>query len=468
MSSRLVRCREGHVYDAATATACPVCGAPIATPPPGDSDRGTGATEDSRAKPQPPYALLALVVVTACAVLAGMIWLRQAPAKPPSASDTGGEAHKPPVALQSKPEPGRIAAPADAPDVKEALSTPKPPDSAAASTSQPKPASDQQATATAKPTDMGGPIVFDPKLEAAGAQEKPGPLGKPRPSQDSYPPQALARIQKQLGLSDLVVDAAVMASAAVTMKQAPTRQKAALIEALAARGSASAMVTLSNAYFNRSGIRPDMERGMRHLEVAAAAGFGPARLSLARILLSGEIVERDEPRAILLLIAATRGSVEGAAAMLSSLGINPETLGVTSRQVIKWAVEGDRRTVDAARELMTAKIAGGSFALAYFGAMRSRDANLKKEVLALAKDAVQLSEVGAFHLMSVINEEGKLVPTNLNEALIWADLYHRLCPQCTARPQRLAELERRSDKERLAEFEREIERLATSGLEAED
>lgn len=465
MSQRLVRCREGHVYDADAATACPVCG-----------DASTRSNADV-AQPdlptvsaKPPYAVVAIGSVAVMSLIAGAIWLRAGPETARSKIEgyVTAEPHRASQSEQSKPVPPAIANTAEAPGRQADATLPG---GASASTESTPPAARQLAVAEkpaeaarpAPPTNIGGPVVVDRELEAAGAAVKSGPLGQPA-VYEKYPPDRLARIQQELALSDLVVDAAVTAAATRAIKQSSSREKIALLEALAARGSTSAMVAVANAYFGNAGVPADVERGIRYIEDAAEAGFGPARLTLARMLLAGEIVKPDKPRAILLLIAATRGSTEGAGPLLSGLGIDPDKLGTTSRQVMSWAVEGDRRTVEAARELMTAKISGGSFALAFFGALRSQDPKLKKDVLALARDSVKLGEVGGFHLLSVLSEDGKLAPKNPTEALIWSNLYRQLCPQCTARPERIADLERRADKARLADFNREVESLAISGL----
>lgn len=454
----MVRCREGHFFDVAASSRCPVCGHDVLekSEAPRSGDAGSGGSGNRRQNGDgigPQALIFGGIAVVATTLLVGA-WLafRGAPEAVVSQESDNSLAiaaadkergHAPNRYQDHGEEPS--AAQSESPS---AISPDRVDDKASL-----RAASDGKVVADPSGTlehDNVGTSRPEPAPEKARPNTTPLPL--PRVT---YPPEQAVAAQKALGLSDLLLDSEISAAAAEAMEKEPSPELAALLLQLADRGDVQSKVLLSNAYLSGRGVEQNDQLGLRYLEEAAAAGHGPSRFALATLLLDGNVAAKDMERARSLMILAAREGLPGTGQALVSMGVDPSSIGPSVAQTVRMCLEGKAEAIAPARQLIADKIAAGSLGLGWYAARFSTDKGLRREAPRLAYDAARLGLREAYQLLSMLYLDGVLVPQNLAESLIWLRRYRSLCgdaENCKLNDPILTKLTGMVDPEKLQRF----------------
>lgn len=448
MSEHLIRCRQGHIYDAGAHATCPTCGegaedaeSQAAT----DGLTGGGGSFGAKgwstsAKPLAAGAVGAAVIVAALLVWT-MAGKQPAPLPVPTPAHEPAPIEKEKSALRETEKPGTEAKP-DITRTNEVSSG-----RAAAQT--------DATTAADRSSDRGTASAGqNPSIDAsrdaksangrstsAAASIKEGPFpGQVPKATDAalealpavtFPTPSMIQAQKALGISDQVLDAHAAFTLGDSLAKAPSRELAARLRRLADRGSVYAKVLLADAFLEGRGVERNDGLGMRYLREAADEGQGLARLNLAKIYLQGRLVMADREKALSLASLATREGVSGAAVVVRELGVDPASLGPIGPELNRLAMAGDPRVVGLANAFIKDKIGSGYLALSWYAAQHSKDPTLRREAAGLASKAANLLISNAFQVLDLLYEDGKLVKRNPAEAYLWLKLANKFCGQST-------------------------------------
>lgn len=289
MTSRFIRCINGHVFDANAHGACPTCGwsekeAAPASSPEEESGRGKQATP-LPPEPNPTRRLLVLAAASAGVALAG-----------------AGT-----YAVLSRCG-GPLGTACPTPDLPE-----------------PKPEPRQQATAGLEP---GSEPKREPKSEPK-SEAQPDP--KSEPKAETGPPrfadlepleqsEQLA-VARALGLSPFLTQM-VLVVRAIHLSRANPRDLAAkrYLVPFVKANQPLALSEAGSAVHYGNAVRQDDAAARDYLKRAADFGVVSARVELAEMLLAGQGGPRDEKAAGDLLVLAARAGSEHALNLLSTIG----------------------------------------------------------------------------------------------------------------------------------------------------
>jgi len=107
-----------------------------------------------------------------------------------------------------------------------------------------------------------------------------------------------------LALASSSVPAASIADAEADMRTGRYENALATVIPAAKSGDRAAQYLLAAAYMNGTGVRRDVNEGVKWMERSAALGYGPALADLGAFYLTGRYVPRDIPKAVELLSKA--------------------------------------------------------------------------------------------------------------------------------------------------------------------
>lgn len=428
MVGRLIRCTQGHVFDAASHNACPVCGEQWETQP---------------APPKPPSPdprpvispkLLASLIAALAIVVVGATALKLLPSGVPSGQNVSADLRdknttaEPVVREAVSPSSNSGPAPAASRRQEAGLGISVPssanPDSRSGNASAGGSPSSTPAPSVSKDAFLD--FRVDPQ-DTYKRSEKGKPLDDSGLPALDYPDAKILRLQGRLQLSDLLIDTLVQFSATDSMKAKPAPRAVAILTKLSERKIVAASVELANAYFGGRGVAQNDAIALSYLRSAAEAGVGSARLTLARILSEGRIVLPDSARARELATLAARDGIAGAGPFARELGLDPSTFGPIGPELNKMATEGDKRVVALASSFIKDKLASGYMALSLYGAKFSADPDLKRDVPDLARKAATLGISNGLQILAFLYRDGALVSQNNYEAYLWYSLAHRFC-----------------------------------------
>ncbi|RUP00336.1 hypothetical protein [Hyphomicrobium sp.] len=447
MTGRLTRCSQGHVFQAAGLTACPVCGeelssqAPIPSPDPAPPPPAVS----------PSFIWSGVAAITAGAVLIFAFWPMSSPRK------ESAQATQPPqeavkstqdTAITLNPPKEVAAATHDAlpPDAPPNVAAEAPPVDTSGKVSPPssvqppvKPSA--QASAPAAPVTTPSP----PVLEVTPQPPKSpvvAPANRLLPNID-YPGEAVAKLQNTLHLSDFLIDMLGEFAAADAMSTSPTPAAVAVLTKLADKGIGVAKFDLANVYFAGPVVGKDDGQALMYLRQAADMGVGPARMKLAQILEEGQLVLQDHRTARELVTLAAREGTGGASTVAQQMDVDIQSLGPTGPELTDMALQGNEKAVAIANEFIANHLASGYLALAWYGAKYGKDADLRRKVPEFARKAASLGISNGMNILANLYRDDVLVDKNTTEAYLWITLAHRFCGEpdwCAAEAKLIAKL----------------------------
>ena len=332
-SGRLLRCSQGHFFDASSA-ACPICGevpaAQAETPSPGDGDSASPSLGPGTQKRAPSQLNIKAITMTAAALLvlaAGAILFRMSPSNVGDCGRPGcANERQMQEAIkrdEAKPDAGRdrIAGQSD----KKAV---VPDNLTSENVAQPKQGAPAQ---TVVP-----PVARKPVADASGNTNQPGQQqaaleqapGRPSSGQqpgsaiDFRDPIALA-FEEKYALSPLARELLATSRGYYAYDRKEFWLAKAWFTSEIAKSNPAANYWYGVMLQQGDGVQQDAAEGLRRMTVAAEAGLYTAQLRLANIYLKGDYpgVSADPEKGKAWLMRAGKEERGEALKLLAELGI---------------------------------------------------------------------------------------------------------------------------------------------------
>lgn len=332
-SSRLIRCSQGHVYDASSA-ACPFCGeasaAQAETPPGGGGSISPSPGEDTR-KNEPSrlniktISIASAVLLSLVSLAAGIVLFR---ISPPNAGDCG----RPGCTGERRAEENirRDSAPTDANNDRLVEQSDKktiaPDSSTSEKVAQSNNENPAQKTAPPPPTnDAGGAANRQGQQEAAldqGKAQSPS-TQQSGPVIDLRDPIALA-FEEKYALSPLARELLATSRGYYAYDRKEFWLAKAWFTSNAAKSNPAANYWYGVMLQRGEGVQQDSAEGLRRITAAAQAGLYTAQLRLANIYLKGDYpgIAADPEKGKNWLMLAGKEERSEALKLLAELGVS--------------------------------------------------------------------------------------------------------------------------------------------------
>lgn len=401
MSERLIRCRQGHFFDAA-AQACPICGATALEANSGNNSSGTVGGGGGVTDPSPSSSRLLLL--------------------------GGGAALALVVAVGAwsffKPHPKPVPIVIDD-DTKAKGETTT---DGGTSTSDTAPKPNDPVTLDGSSTKDGATDVQTKPPEPANTQKAPSPEQTvSTPNAQSGAAVNFKEISGLLGVSDLVVDMTAFFALKAKGGKQPSPAIISALDGLSKRGIGPASAELGIDYLYGIGVAQDDGTAIAYLKTGAEQRQPAARFMLGQIYLDGKLITADPAKGSELLTLAAREGFQPAVDLAQKSKIDSSRFGMTASQLIQMAVSGNRQTVDAANRLINEGLATGYAALAYYAVMYSKDETLLKQATTLAANGARAGLDTGFGALAAIYANPKIATPNFTETAMWLALSARVC-----------------------------------------
>lgn len=387
MSERLIRCRQGHFFDAA-ALACPICGATALETNSGNNGTSTGGGGIYDPSPSTSRLLLLGGGAALALVVAAGAWsfFKPHPKPVPIVIDDKTKAKG-----ETKTDGGSSTSD----------TTPKPTDATDVQTKPPEPANTLKAPSTE-------PTVSTPNAPSGAAIN-------------------FKEISGLLGVSDLVVDMTAFFALKAKGGKQPSPAIISALDGLSKRGIGPASAELGIDYLYGIGVPQNDGTAIAYLRTGAEQRQPAARFMLGQIYLDGKLITADPAKGSELLTLAAREGFQPAVDLAQKSKIDSSRFGMTASQLIQMAVSGNRQTVDAANRLINEGLAAGYAALAYYAVMYSKDETLLKQAATLAANGARAGLDTGFGALAAIYANPKIATPNLTETAMWLALSARVC-----------------------------------------
>lgn len=411
MSSRMVRCRQGHVFDAIAHAACPACQEATASVSNEAASGSTNSAAGSGAAPPPSPPSHMLLIGAGVAVLALILLIvawsvnRSTPTPPPITHD------------EKK-------------------------------TDQKTAEDDSRSSKGDHGLEYKTPIEFSPGSSAATEDKGNRQASKNKPAAN-LPAPDYKEIAKLLGVSELVVDLTAYFALKKQAGTQPTPQIIAAYDGLSKRGIGPATLELANDYLNGRGVAQSDGTAIQYFKTAAEQGQSVARFVLAKFYQEGLLITSDQEQANMLLALAIREGVPPALEVARNNKIDPARVGMSSRELFEMAARGNPKVVDAANGFIKDGLASGYAALAFYAVEHSKDERLRQKAPEFAANAAKAGLDAGFSSWVLIYASSAIVPANDIEAAMWAALSLQVCGApvtCGPAKNRLAALKEKLDR----------------------
>ena len=436
MAPKLVRCIEGHVFDAGQHAACPVCGAPAPQQPvsqPASKPASAGGTPsdgtDFGGKPTQSSPLLQVsprLVGGGAAALALLIFAgywtlprdNEPAASPPVVQKDEGPpksatSPEPPAKQKSQP----AAENTDAAQHKKIHINPDAIRHDDTATPPSAPPSGQEAGPTEPPS---APPAVQPQQAPANTTE----------TTVTYPPAQIRKIQADLKLSATVVNIAQFKKYWTSFAAKPDNSDVTMLEAITLSGGIpQGAFTLFEAYSRGLGVDKDNDAALKFLRMAADQHNTIALTTLATLNQFGRqgVPQNTDAAREFYREAARQGSDE-ALEKFTALGGDPKSIKPTSPDLINMAWKQDRSVMEPAMKAAEEKVLGADCALAIYS-IQTNNKKATPELIQVLEQEARLGVGDASVYLAQIYEGGFGIrrQSSRSAGLVW---HHLRGPYC--------------------------------------
>ena len=338
---KLIRCKQGHVFDASELAACPVCGDPVVVPAPVDPAPTPGPTP-----PRPRNLILPLagaVVAGALLLGAALLW-RSQKSDIPTPDDlrghmTGAKTRAPEAdksvdgaATRSKTAQGPAEPPTSArPPAVEPAAPPIAPPLTPSPTASPGPAPTPAPTASPTPATGDSPIVAPSATPSAAPAVAPTPSATltpssgPSPTADDPRDPRILQLETQYAFSALTRELLATAHGFWAEGRSDYPTALAWTNSPDTRDNPVALFHQGQMLAYGGGVRANAAEGLSKIHQAADAGYYYAQVRLAEIYLHAPLpgVPADRDQALFWALKAGLEGRKEANDLLAELSVPP-------------------------------------------------------------------------------------------------------------------------------------------------